>query len=228
METITTTMLSLTDAVPGTVPCTGISLWRLSLQQLQILQRLWRLLPVATIALLFSAVTANSAWGVCTELAKLSLLDSLSVSVLPSDTVFGERYPGDLSDVEEIGNCALPDGIVTEKITCQRASSVPSLWWAQAQYGGKLLVSWSAYPQRDQNPPRVDLLVNQQLWISLGYVERYRFLAQFGRASSEFGYNVRIFDSRGTCLATYTCSYDAKGNPVTCQTLLPTLRRDRL
>lgn len=183
---------------------------------------------MAAISLLFSVITANPVWGACTELVRSSLLDSLSGSVLPSDTTFGERYPGDLSDIEEIGSCALPGGIVTEKITCQRESSVPSLWWAQTQYGGKLLVSWSAYPQRGQNPPRIDLLVNQQLWVSLGYVERYRFLAQFGRVSSEFGYNVRIFNNRGSCLATYTCSYDAKGNPAICQTLLPTLRRDRL
>ncbi|NJL21251.1 MAG: hypothetical protein HC895_11190, partial [Leptolyngbyaceae cyanobacterium SM1_3_5] len=93
----------------------------------------------------------------------------------------------------------------------------PSLWWTQEQFGAKLLATWVANSGLDGTPPRVDLIVNQQIWSSYTYLERYRFLNQFGVAAQDFGYSTRVFNRQQELLAAYICPDPAGG---TCNVFL--------
>ncbi len=86
----------------------------------------------------------------------------------------------------------------------QTQKSVPSLWLAQKQFGGKLLDRWFI----DRSNTWVIIIVNRQLWSLLDYMERYQFVNRFGTASSEYGYNLRVCNRQGTALAVYTCQGD--------------------
>lgn len=93
------------------------------------------------------------------------------------------------------------DTINPEKLT------VPSLWWAKENSENKLLDNWIAYPASEKESARVDLIVNQQIWTLLDYVERYDFVNRLGSVSRNFGYNVRVFNYQQEALATYTCNF---------------------
>ncbi|NEQ22408.1 MAG: hypothetical protein F6K28_25135 [Microcoleus sp. SIO2G3] len=83
--------------------------------------------------------------------------------------------------------------------------TLPSLWWTQEQFGGKLLDTWVANLGTDGTPPRVDLVVNQQVWSLYTYLERYTFLNQFGSIAHDFGYSTRVFNRQQELLAAYIC-----------------------
>ena len=97
----------------------------------------------------------------------------------------------------------------------QTERSVPSLWLAQKQFGGKLLDRWFIAPGNTW----VIIIVNRQLWSLLDYMERYQFVNRFGTASSEYGYNLRVCNRQGTALAVYSC----KGDRLTCRIDLESL-----
>lgn len=61
-------------------------------------------------------------------------------------------------------------------------------------------------PSSETEPPRVDLIVNQQIWSLLDYMERYVFVNRLGTIASQSGYNIRVFDYQKEPLATYTCN----------------------
>jgi hypothetical protein len=85
--------------------------------------------------------------------------------------------------------------------------TVPSLWWAQQNSEKKLLDNWIAYPGSEKEPARVDLIVNQQIWSLLDYVQRYDFVNRLGSTTRNFGYNMRVFNYQQESLATYTCNF---------------------
>ena len=97
------------------------------------------------------------------------------------------------------GNANLPSPPLS-----QTEKSVPSLWLAQKQFGGKLLDRWFI----DRSNTWVIIIVNRQLWSLLDYMERYQFVNRFGTASSEYGYNLRVCNRQGTALAVYSCQGD--------------------
>ncbi|MEG4282652.1 hypothetical protein QUB68_05955 [Microcoleus sp. A006_D1] len=97
----------------------------------------------------------------------------------------------------------------------QAEPSVPSLWLAQKQFGGKLLDRWFV----DRTNTWVIVIVNRQLWSLLDYMERYQFVNRFGAASSEYGYNLRVCNRQGTALAVYSC----KGDRLSCKIDLESL-----
>jgi hypothetical protein len=94
---------------------------------------------------------------------------------------------------------------VTADTISQTSLTIPSLWWTRDQFGGKLLETWFAFPTGAGISPRVDLVVNQQVWSLYTYLERYSFVNQFGTAAKDFGYNVRIFNRQRNLLAAYIC-----------------------
>ena len=100
---------------------------------------------------------------------------------------------------------------VTAETISQNGLTTPSLWWAKQQFGGKLLNNWIAKPGTDDMPNRVDLLVNQQVWTSYNYLDRYAFLNQMGRVAQDFGYSTRVFDAQGELLGAYICDFDWAG-----------------
>jgi len=117
------------------------------------------------------------------------------------------------------------NGVRTDSTISQRGLTIPSLWWAKEQFGDYTLENWLAYPGNGITPGRVDLIVNQQSWSSLDYIQRYEFVNHFGTVARDYGYNIRIFNSQKQRLATYTCNFsttprlcniqlDATGNAI--------------
>ena len=98
-----------------------------------------------------------------------------------------------------------PDDVITSATISLSGLTPPSLWWTDQQFGGKTLKGWIAYPGTETLPPRVDLVVNRQLWGLSDYLERYRFVHHFGRAAQSFGYTIRVFNDVGDPLAIYPC-----------------------
>ncbi|MTJ06332.1 hypothetical protein [Anabaena sp. UHCC 0204] len=99
------------------------------------------------------------------------------------------------------------DNIITAKTIHPEKLTVPSLWWAKENSENKLLSNWIAYPKSETESPRVDLIVNQQIWSLLDYLERYVFVNQLGNLASNSGYNIRVFSYQREILATYTCNF---------------------
>jgi hypothetical protein len=111
----------------------------------------------------------------------------------------------------------VPSGsVLTANTISQTGLTRPSLWWANEQFGNKLLNNWCAYPDER----RIDLIVNRQIWSLLTYLERYAFVNHFGTVARDFQYNVRVFNQQNAQLATYTCNFSA--TPVSCNLQLDT------
>lgn len=98
-------------------------------------------------------------------------------------------------------------GVITNRMVSQASLTTPSLWWTQDQFGGKLLENWLAYPGSEEEPRRVDLIVDRQLWGLSTYLERYTFVNRFGTTAKSFGYSIRVFSDQGNPLATYICNF---------------------
>lgn len=92
--------------------------------------------------------------------------------------------------------------------------TIPSLWWAKEQFGGNLLDNWLIYPTRGTTAAQIDLIVNQQIWSLLDYLERYEFVNHFGTVARDYGYNLRVLNHQKELLATYTCDFST--NPQLC------------
>ena len=107
-------------------------------------------------------------------------------------------------------NAAVKDGVITASNISQEQLTIPSLWWAKEQFGGKLLDNWLAYPAKGSTAPRIDMIVNRQIWSLLDYVERYEFVNNFGNVARDYGYNVRVFNYQKELLATYTCNFNVQ------------------
>jgi hypothetical protein len=107
----------------------------------------------------------------------------------------------ELLNNEETGNI-IQSNIVTATNISQVELSIPSLWWAKQQfdpYKGKLIKNWLAYPDEK----RIDLVVNRQLWSLMNYLDRYRFLHEFGTVARSYDYELRVVNQYEQCLATY-------------------------
>ncbi len=105
--------------------------------------------------------------------------------------------------------------IITANIIDQGKLSVPSLWWIKEISENKLLDNWIAYPFKNQQTARVDVIVNQQIWSLLDYLERYDFVNNLGDIARSYGYNIRVFNYQKESLASYTCNFDT--NPLSCK-----------
>ena len=137
------------------------------------------------------------------------LLSGKIAQAVFDDTLILLTEPLDVDQVAQYRSGAVPaDGsVVTESTISQTGLTIPSLWWAEEQFGGKLLDYWVAYTEIGATPRRVDLLVNQQIWGQYNYVERYAFISHFGTSTSNFGYSTRIFNWQGDLLGAYICEF---------------------
>lgn len=98
-------------------------------------------------------------------------------------------------------------------------------WWAAEQFDpfdGELVQNWLTYPQQNQ----INLVVNWHLWNLLDYLERYRFVNQFGTVAREYGYGLNIFNQKEECLATY--KYNPISTPPKWELYLEKLGQDSL
>jgi hypothetical protein len=142
--------------------------------------------------------------------AQLSVAQTNSVPV-PSDAPL------------ELSLLANPQGSVKTADTINQSRLTnPSLWWVKENSENKLLDNWIAYQPTDKVPGRIDIIVNQQIWSLLDYLERYDFVNSVGTVarnsrvsnSSKYGYNVRFFNYQKERLASYTCNFDV--TPTVC------------
>lgn len=104
-------------------------------------------------------------------------------------------------------------------------SAQARFWWAAEQFDpfdGELVQNWLTYPQQNQ----IDLVVNWHLWNLLDYLERYRFVNQFGTVAREYGYGLNIFNQKEECLATY--KYNSVSTPPKWELYLEKLGQDSL
>ncbi|MEB3355413.1 MAG: hypothetical protein VKK04_01610 [Synechococcales bacterium] len=122
-------------------------------------------------------------------------------------TVDLHNHPLELDLVESNADLSGRGIVTSNTISMTEGLTLPSLWWAQQQFGGKLLEHWLAYSGADGSPRRVDLVVDRQLWSLYNYLERYTFVHQFGTAAKDFGYSTRVFNDQGDPLATYSCAF---------------------
>lgn len=108
----------------------------------------------------------------------------------------------------ELELLANPKGLVrTANTVYQEQLTIPSLWWAKETSQNKLLDNWIAYPATNRQPGRVDLIVNEQIWTLLDYLERYQFVNKLGSVVRDYRYNMRVFNYQRELLATYTCNF---------------------
>ncbi|NJL62484.1 MAG: hypothetical protein HC903_12470 [Methylacidiphilales bacterium] len=107
-------------------------------------------------------------------------------------------------DLEKLKN---PKGVTTADTIDLAKLTVPSLWWAKENSENKLLDNWIAYPATPGEPSRVDLIVNQQIWTLLDYLERYEFVNRVGSDARNYGYNLRVFNYQQEFLGSYTCNF---------------------
>ena len=100
-----------------------------------------------------------------------------------------------------------------------------SIWWAAEQFDpfdGSLIQNWLTYPQKQQ----INLTVDWQLWTTLDYFGRYRFVNQFGTVVRKHGYSLNVFSQKEQCLATY--KYNSASKPPKWELRLEKLGRDSL
>ena len=138
-----------------------------------------------------------------------------------SDIPAPSTAPLELNLIQQGKAPTRPD-VITANTISQDGLTTPSLWWAKEQFAGKMLNNWIAYPTEK----RVDLVVNRQLWTLLDYMERYRFVNEFGNVARDFGYNIRVFNQQRTLLAAYTCNFNS--NLLNCQIWLESSSQDSL
>jgi hypothetical protein len=108
----------------------------------------------------------------------------------------------------DLGMLKNPRGVTTANTFNQVKSTVPSLWWAKENSESKLLDNWIAYPATTKESARVDLIVNQQIWSLLDYLERYQFINRLGTNARNYSYNVRVFNYQEEFLGAYTCNFE--------------------
>ncbi|NES99827.1 MAG: hypothetical protein F6K62_03600 [Sphaerospermopsis sp. SIO1G2] len=104
------------------------------------------------------------------------------------------------------------DSVITADTIAQQGLTIPSLWWTKQISENKLLDNWIVYPATNDESSRVDLIVNQQIWSLLDYLEKYKFVNRVGTTARSFGYNIRVFNYRKELLATYTCNLNTTPN----------------
>ncbi|MDJ0505212.1 MAG: hypothetical protein ACK4V0_17670 [Aphanizomenon sp.] len=144
--------------------------------------------------------------------AILSFTTSYLVLILPS---IAENILRPSNAPLELNLLSQPkDNIITAKTIDPQKLTVPSLWWSKQTSENKLLDNWIAYPASSTEPPRADLIVNQQIWSLLDYLEKYGFVNNLGRIASKSGYNIRVFNYQKEMLGTYTCNFSQ--SPVFC------------
>jgi hypothetical protein len=157
-------------------------------------------------------------------------------AVLPSDTPLDRQLLTEEQEAVMVlspGACSDETLVITSNTICQNGLTVPSLWWFNEQYreaNGKLVDTWFAYPNQTGRDRRVDVVVNQQVWSLLDYLERYEFVDWLGSVARDYRFNTRVFNSQGTLLSAYTCEFQ-EGSTTdlpTCRLFVDSLGRDGL
>ena len=152
------------------------------------------------VAIATATIVSSFGWGLTTQRA---IADDIALT--PRLMNVGE-HPVELDLLDPDADLSNRN-VITNVMISQHELTLPSLWWTQSQFGGKLLENWLAYPGTNGELRRVDMFVDRQLWGLSTYLQRYTFVNQFGSAAKEFGYSLRVFNDRGEPLASYACNF---------------------
>jgi hypothetical protein len=102
---------------------------------------------------------------------------------------------------------------VTLQTPSKASLTLPSLWWANEQFGDKMVLNWFTYPQAQASNSQVRLVVRPDLWSRYTYLERYAFLRRFGASTSAAGYHLMVLDRQNYPLGAYTCEFSEQIKP---------------
>lgn len=165
----------------------------------------------------------------------LTLMGTLSLSLVwtqPTQAIQREMLILLTTPLEpalfERGEPTLAPNVITPDRINQVGLTSPSLWWMQEQlqnlqwdtgpdtapgcaadqFSRGLLNYWLAYPGGENQPRRVDLLVDRDVWITCNYLQRYVLINRFGRAAQDFGFSTRVFNLQGELLGAYICDFN--------------------
>ncbi|BAZ05333.1 hypothetical protein [Calothrix sp. NIES-3974] len=164
-------------------------------------------------------------FGISTIITTMQPLNSQVVQASEVAALKPSDAPLELELLTNPGN-----KVVTANTINQAKITVPSLWWSKEKYGNKLLANWIAYPGNQNQAGRIDVIVNQQVWSILDYLERYNFINQLGTIARNScsqeatdsalgenkicnqGYNLRVFNYQQDFLGAYTCDFSSPAN----------------
>jgi hypothetical protein len=102
---------------------------------------------------------------------------------------------------------------VTAETPSKNSLTLPSLWWANEQFGDKMVLNWFTYPQAQASSSQVRLVVRPDLWSRYTYLERYAFLRMFGASTSAAGYHLMVLDRQNYPLGAYICEFSQQVKP---------------
>jgi hypothetical protein len=154
----------------------------------------------------------------------LLLLLTGAISLITASSSLANSVPSPSNAPLELDLLTKPNStVITANTVNQQGLTTPSLWLAQANSEDKLLDNWIAYPASAKAPGRVDLIVNQQVWSILDYLERYSFVNRLGSGVRKDFYNLRVFNYQQELLASYTCNFQA--SPTSCRIQVNSLNR---
>jgi hypothetical protein len=91
--------------------------------------------------------------------------------------------------------------------------TVPGLWWANQQFGDKMVINWFAYRRPEDRSSQVRAIIRPDLWSRYTYLERYAFLRRFGATTSAAGYHFLVLDRQNYLLGSYTCEFPDTAKP---------------
>jgi hypothetical protein len=115
--------------------------------------------------------------------------------------------------VLELLQAPLSRPAVTAETPSNKSLTLPSLWWANEQFGDKMVLNWFTYPQAQASQSQIRLVVRPDLWSRYSYLERYAFLRQFGASTSAAGYHLMVLDRQNYPLAAYICEFSQQARP---------------
>ncbi len=97
--------------------------------------------------------------------------------------------------------------LFTAETPSERGLTIPSLWLAVDQFGGKMVRTWRAYPPNRLGERQIHMIVRPELWNRYTYLERYGFLSRLSTAASRYGYNLLLLDRQNFLLGGFACNF---------------------
>lgn len=133
-----------------------------------------------------------------------------SAQALPPPRDLGLNAP---PQVQTLFETPLPTPQVNAETPSDWSLTVPGLWWANQQFGDKMVMNWFAYRQPQARNSQVRAIVRPDLWSRYTYFERFAFLKRFGLTTSAAGYHLLVLDRQNYLLGAYTCQFPAQVQP---------------
>ncbi|MGB8699805.1 MAG: hypothetical protein WCD18_10345 [Thermosynechococcaceae cyanobacterium] len=117
------------------------------------------------------------------------------------------------SQVQTLLQTPLRSPQITDKTPSPERLTIPEIWWADQQFGDKMVVNWFAYRRPQDDKSQVRLVVRPDLWSRYSFLERYAFLKHFGLVTSAAGYQLIVLDRQNYPLGAYTCQFPTGTQP---------------